>query len=212
MIRKYPPYKMLVILIVLIAMLSYFALDLYLRENSKLHSKNSETQYYNNIIPNQGPILNQNQQNSLNNVQDLQDAQTHVTKRLSPGAKIIMEKYFSICNHTIRQTINIPPDMVNLTEEQLKTAYKNWVIKKFSPKEVILYQTIDAKCPNHFILKEKDGFVAIYYQTPINGINLKEVTSINVQNLRAKDRDRLKNGIKIDSQKELAQVLEDLGS
>lgn len=209
MIRRHPPHKMLSFLIILLAMLGYFSFDLYSREQSKVKHGIPE-------IENMESSPNPNLQNPPGNLPEPPNTDVEggrpEDKVIRPGAKLIIEKRFSVCGHVSRKQTNVPNDMINLTEQQLKSAYKNWSIKSFSPEEIILYQEVNTKCSNHFILKEKDGLVAVYYQTPVNGISLKEVTPILVENLRAQDKERLKTGIKIESQQELAQVLEDLGS
>jgi len=209
MIRRYPPNRMLSILLVLLAMAAYFSYDLYTRE-TKSNKPNLRFQA--------SPISNVSPQKALPQEAPPKTSNTEVqgsrpeSNIIRPGAVLIFENKYTECGHVITSKLDIPQDMVNLTENQLKLVYKNWEIKKFSPLEIILSKKIDSKCYNHFILKEKDGFVAVYYQQPIDGISLKEVTPLLVKNLPLREMQRLKEGIKIESQEELAQTLEDLGS
>ena len=131
---------------------------------------------------------------------------------ISPDAVLVLSRYYAVCGHTTVEETQVPKDMVNLTLEELRTAYKDWEIREFSDKRVMMLKQMPGKCPEHYILREKDGKVAIYYETPVDGIDLKEVTSIPVENLRKEDRANLTRGIKAASKRELAQVLEDLGS
>lgn len=209
MIRRHPPHKMLSLLVIMLAMLGYFSFELYSRNQAKVKPGIPEI---NNITSPE----KENAQNQSNSIQSIPNTQVEGGRpentTIRPGAVIIMEKKFLTCGHTDRRRIEAPHDLVNLTEEQLKLAYKNWIIKKFSPEEITIYQDIKGKCPNHFVLKDKDGLVAVYYQSLVNGITLKEVTPIPVGSLPAKDKEKLKTGIRIESMQELAQVLEDLGS
>jgi len=205
MIRRYPPNRMFSILVILIAMAAYFSYDLYIRENQ---SNTKQIQFRENTIPKK--IISQAMPPQVPNT-EVQGSRPEDTI-IRPGAIIIIEKKYTKCGHVISSKIDVPIDMINLTESQLKLAFKNWNIVKFSPEKIIISQKIHSKCRNHFILKEKDGFVAVYYQQPIDGIALKEVTPLLAKNLPQKERSRLKDGIKIESQKELAQTLEDLGS
>jgi hypothetical protein len=207
--RKHPPHKMLSLLVVLLAMLSYFTIDLYTHEQSS--SKSGSHGSGNTII---APKIDQvppiENKNSAPN-KDVAGSRPE-NNVISPGAKISMEKHYLNCGHAITNEINAPANIVNLTEQQLKLAYTGWVIQKFTPLEVVISQDVNSKCPYHYILKEKDGYVAVYYQTPINSISLKEVTPILVSNLKSEDQENIKAGIKIESQQDLAQRLEDLGS
>lgn len=209
MIRKHPPHKMLSLLVILLAMLGYFSVDLYIHEQSKSKSNNHN---FGNTITN--PV--NKPKPPVEKASNTQNKEVQGSRPegnvISPGAKIIMGKRYLKCGHIIKNQINASVNVVNLNEEQLKLAYKGWSIQKFSPLEVIIYQDVNTKCPYHYILKEKDGYVAVYYQNPINGITLKEVTPILISNLRAVDQEKLKTGIRIDSQQDLAQRLEDLGS
>lgn len=203
MIRRHPPHKMLSLLIILLAMIGYFSVDLYFREHAKTAPDTRDMNMPLNPGSNTGTPDSQN---------IAAEGERPENKIILSGAVIIMEKKYTACKHIIKKQIDAPADMAGLTEFQLKLAYKDWMVKKFTPSEIILYQEVQSKCPNHFILKEKDGFVSVYYQTPVNGITLKEVTPIPVSNLRSEDRKRLETGMNIESQEELAQALEDLGS
>lgn len=134
------------------------------------------------------------------------------TEMIQPNAILSMEKHYSVCNHTIKSESVVPSDLVNLTKKQLASAYSEWQIKDFSPKKIIMTQTINSKCQNHFVLKIKDGFVAVFYEKPINGVSLKELTPLPASSLPEKERKKLEEGITLESLDELSQVLEDLGS
>lgn len=209
MIRRYPPNRMLSILVVLIAMAAYFSFELYSKEHQL---NNYQIQYKGNSLPekpkNESSTKNVPPQVSNTEVQGSRPEDTLIR----PGTIIIIEKRYTKCGHTVSTKIDVPIDMVNLNESQLKLAFKGWEITNFLPKKVVLIKEVQTKCINHYILKEKDGLVAVYYQQPINGVSLKEVTPLSVKNLPQKERSRLKEGIKIESPQELAQTLEDLGS
>ncbi len=210
MIRRHPPHKMLSLLVILLAMVVYFSLDLYWREHQP--KSNSGLPQTNNAADSPS----RSKPDTVNTPEPGPDTRVEggrtEDKTIHPNASIVTEKKYTTCGHIIRKRTAAPEDMVNLTESQLQKAYRDWTVKEFTPDQVVIYQEVHSKCPDHFVLKDKDGLVAIYFQTPINGVTLKEVTPISVRNLRSQDRTRLKSGIKVESSKELAQVLEDLGS
>ena len=90
--------------------------------------------------------------------------------------------------------------------------YENWEIRSFTSKEVSLFREIEANCNDHFVLKEKDGFIAIYNKVTEDNINLKEVTDIDVLNLPSGDIENLKEGIYVYGQDELSSLIEDFNS
>ena len=75
--------------------------------------------------------------------------------------------------------------------------------------EIVLYKELDKFCNEHYILKEKDGNIAIF-ELDVNG-NEKflEDTEISIQYLTKKDLERVQEGIKIYTKKELNKTMED---
>jgi hypothetical protein len=194
---------MLAVLVIMICLSAYFSYTLHLTGSKKNQH---------NIIPPTTASVPVKQPEA----KPLVVPETHVSTpaeiRLSPNATIVTQKYFTKCSHTTQTTSTIPQDMVNLTQEEITLAYKDWQIKSFEPTKVVLIRKFNAKCPTHYILKDKDGFIAIYYQMPVNGIDLKEVTTINISRLSKTDQEKIKEEIYIESDKELARILEDLNS
>ncbi len=132
--------------------------------------------------------------------------------KISPYAKLIIEKKFTKCGHTTVEVIDVPNELINMTEKEIMKMYENWEIRAFNSKEVSLYREIAANCNDHFVLKDKGGFLAIY--TNVNGdkMNLKEVTDIDVSNLPSGDMENLKKGIYVYGQDELSSIIEDFNS
>lgn len=58
----------------------------------------------------------------------------------------------------------------------------------------------------------QDGYVAVFYQNPVNGERLKEVTKMPVNSLSENDRKYLKTGIKVIGDDKLIKVLQDYES
>lgn len=122
------------------------------------------------------------------------------------------KEVYSICGHTIITRTDMPEDIISMDENSFILAYDDWKIEKFSQNEIIISKIINKKCHNHYILKEMDEKVAIFYQEPVDGVFLKELTNIQIANLKVIDQERLRNGITIDSNEQLAEILEDFNS
>lgn len=163
----------------------------------------------NNIATEMGSYEGSNEVYDYNN-DYVQNALTQDT--ISQDAVLSMKTHYKQCGHTINENIKVPQDIAALTEKQFKIAYKDWNIEKFSSDEIIISRVLQEKCPEHYIVKERNGKVAVYYQRPINGISLKELTNILVVNLSRVDQIKLKEGIIINSNEKLAELLEDFGS
>ena len=99
--------------------------------------------------------------------------------------------------------------MVNKTKEELEKIYKNWNIVTFRSDEVLFYKELEEICDEHYMLKELDGYIAIYILDEQNNPTLKEMTAIVTAYLPEEDVERLKEGIKVTGKEGLNQALED---
>lgn len=133
-------------------------------------------------------------------------------EKISPYAKLVIKKKFSKCNHTTVSIVDVPKELVNLPRKDLEEKYSGWEIEKFSSDEVILYREIAANCEDHFVLKEKDGNIAIYNETDEDEMNLIEMLSVNLDLLSEEDKNKLQEGIKIYGKDELNSLIEDYTS
>ena len=133
-------------------------------------------------------------------------------EKISPYAKLVIKKKFSKCNHTTVSIVDVPKELVNLPRKDLEEKYSGWEIEKFSSGEVILYREIAANCEDHFVLKEKDGNIAIYNETDEDKMNLIEILSVNLDLLSEEDKNNLQEGIKIYGKDELNSLIEDYTS
>lgn len=133
-------------------------------------------------------------------------------EKISPYAKLVIKKKFSKCNHTTVSIVDVPKELVNLPRKDLEEKYSGWEIEKFSSDEVILYREIAANCEDHFVLKEKDGNIAVYNETDEDKMNLVEILSVNLDLLSEEDKNNLQEGIKIYGKDELNSLIEDYTS
>lgn len=132
--------------------------------------------------------------------------------RVSPYAKMVIEKKFSKCGHTTVNILDVPKELVNLTESEIRERYSGWELTNFSEKEFTLYRVIEANCDDHYVLKDEDGYIAVYAELTDEIRNLVEKTEIDVNSLREEDRLDLAEGIRIYGKEELTSLIEDFGS
>lgn len=133
-------------------------------------------------------------------------------EKISPYAKMIIEKKFTKCGHTTYKVLDVPKELINLSEKELAEKYTGWDVKEFSADEFTLYRLIEANCEDHYVLKEEDGYIAVYNELTDDISNLVEKTEIMVESLREEDRNELLQGIKIYGQNELSSIMEDFES
>lgn len=147
-----------------------------------------------------------------NGMQEAEVKNVSNQKAITDDAIFIRKSRYNVCGHTITESGTVTKDISSLTEMQFRTAYSDWNVEKFSPDEIVVSRELNEKCPNHYVIKEREGMVAVYYQKPENGVLLKEITNIPIMNLPNEDQKRLKKGIEVNSNQALAELLEDFGS
>ncbi len=129
--------------------------------------------------------------------------------KISPQAVLVMNKYYKECNHTITSVVEIPVDMVNLTEEKLQNEYPDWEIISFNSKEVSIYKEFDGVCGQHFVVRENNGVITVYSLNEDEEESVYEITDINTRYLPDADKEKIQNGLVVYGKNELNALLED---
>lgn len=129
-------------------------------------------------------------------------------EKISPNAALTLKRKYTKCGHTIKEYKNIPDDLVNLTKEELVKKYKEWDVEKFSNNEIILIKDVEGICNEHYILRQKDGVIAVFKIEENNKEVLEELTGITVEYLTENDKMEIEKGIKVYGKEELNSILE----
>lgn len=129
--------------------------------------------------------------------------------KLSPNAIIIEKRYYTECDHLIRETVDIPEELINQGEEELRSVYFGWNVEKYSPSEVIVYKEFKGICNEHYVIKEHEGVLGVYIQNNDGLEEWLEDTEIEVQYLPEDDVEKFKVGVKVVGKMNLSTFLED---
>lgn len=133
--------------------------------------------------------------------------------RISPNTFVEKKTYYKKCEHSITNLENAKEETINMTEKQyrkyMKENYPNIKIISFSPREIVLREERNHLCPNHYIIGQADGKIAIYRIDEKGEKYLDKVfNDYPISLLKEVDQERLKDGIIVDSEEELSDVLE----
>lgn len=195
----------MIIPIILVILIGIVVGRLIYNNNEKLANKN-------NIIQNEINIASEKVTDDC--IEEYQEVQEEVVansqeEKISPNCLLILKKYYDECNHTINEYVDVPQDLVNGTEEDLKKEYPYWQIEKYSSNEIILYKEFNSNCGQHFVLKEDEGKITVYKINENNEEEIYEKTEISVEYLSETDKGKISEGIKVNGIEELNQLLED---
>jgi hypothetical protein len=92
--------------------------------------------------------------------------------------------------------------------ERLASAYDKWTMESYSPKKVIFSKNVQKNSPYHYVLKELDGYIAVYDADN----TVKEVTSANISSFDEEEKEKYIKGIDVLGNEKLASILQDLES
>lgn len=134
---------------------------------------------------------------------------SNIKVKTSPNTLFIFKTYYKDCNHTKTKKIEIPKEFVNQTEEKIQEKYRDWKIEEFTSSEVIFYEEQEGICNEHYVIRENNGYVAIYTIDSLAQETLKETTEIVTSYLPETDKQRLQEGIKVIGQESLNATIED---
>ncbi len=153
-----------------------------------------------------------NKKNSIGKNQELKNEiiETNSSdEKISPNATLVIKKYYKDCGHTTKDYAEIPDEMVNMRKEEIADKLQEWDIKGFSSNEVVIYKEMEGICDEHYILRNKNGSVAIYKIDSNNKEVLREITDISTEYLTENDLVKLEQGIKAIGKEQLNSILED---
>lgn len=130
-------------------------------------------------------------------------------EKVSPNANLVIKKYYKQCGHTTKEYAEIPAEMVNKTQEQIEKLYPDMSLEGFSPQEVVILKQEEGICDEHYILREKEGNIAIYMVDKNGKETLREQTGISTEYLPQTDLETIQKGIKVYGKEKLNSLIED---
>ncbi|AOT72811.1 BofC C-terminal domain-containing protein [Geosporobacter ferrireducens] len=135
---------------------------------------------------------------------------------ITNNTRFLLRTYFEKTRDTITRENKIPSEMIGKSLEEfsiyLQNAYSEWDIRELNKDLVELYRIKDAISPNHYIVKQSNGFIAIFNVDEEGNPILLEQTNIPVSALTEVDREKLKQGIVVKGMDGVNQIIEDYSS
>lgn len=188
-----------IILIFIISICVGFVLA---KGKNKTNLIGSKDDLENNVI-----VENKIMINEINNDIDILETSFEDDK-IEIDTKLILRKNYIDCKHVVSKEVELPGELINLTEEQLKVKYPDWQIEEFDDDEVILYKNIYGLCGEHFIIESGENFIEVYSLDEEYDKEMYQVTNISIEYLAEEDLEKLEEGIYVYGTQELNAVLE----
>lgn len=133
-------------------------------------------------------------------------------ERIAPYTKMVYQYYYPQDDIT-KEVEDVPPYyLLDFSREDLVKTYEDWQVVSFSEKEVVLKKKMAGKSEERYVFGVKDGLVAVFYQEPKEGNEIRELTNIPVSALPKEEQERLAEGFFVYGEESLAKILADYGS
>lgn len=129
-------------------------------------------------------------------------------EKISPNCSFTVRTYYKGCGHITSQYNNIPDELVNKTEEELKEMHPEYLIETFKSNEVVVYIEKEGKCGEHYLVKDLNGTVVIYERLSDGTERLIEETGISTDYLPETDKIQIQEGIEVNGKQELNKLIE----
>lgn len=129
--------------------------------------------------------------------------------KVSPNAIMNEKRYYKKCDHLIRETVDIPEELVNMSEEDVKKYYAGWNIEKYTPTEITIYKEFLGICNEHYVVKKNGDVLGIYIENDDGVEEWLEDTQIEIQYLPEEDIKNFEVGVKVVGKTNLNLFLED---
>ena len=130
-------------------------------------------------------------------------------EKISPNCSFTIRTYYKGCGHITSQYNNIPEELVNKTEQELKEMYPEYMVETFKSNEIVVYQEKEGECGEHYLVKDLNGTVVVYERLNDGTQRLLEETSISTDYLPETDKIQMQEGIEVNGKQELNQLIED---
>ena len=155
-------------------------------------------------------------------IQQMRGADVNVSKtpveeqpqaaKVTVNTKIVFIRKYTQSDSVNIKEINAPDELVGANEEEVKKAFSEWTLDGFSKEKVTLSRQIDSYAPGTFVVStstvEEEEVLAVYEYSENGERMLKEVFDTPLAVFDEAEASKLREGIVVTGEEELARVLQ----
>lgn len=193
---------MMIIVAVLLVIATIYSVYAIFSSDEEIEEENNDNTYVSELVEDECTEEYKEEQENSTTVSTTQE-------KVSANSQLILKKYYEKCEHTINEYVEMPEELVNMTEEEVKLQYPDWEVIGFEPNKVTLYKEFDDVCGEHFKLRVEEGKVVIYLVNQDGTESLYEKTDISSEYLTETDLINMQDGLEIFGKEELNKIIED---
>ncbi|WDV47531.1 BofC C-terminal domain-containing protein [Clostridiaceae bacterium M8S5] len=136
--------------------------------------------------------------------------------KITPNTKLEYVYNYTKCNHTLKEIQNPTSNIIGMNKEEymlyLTKNNPQWELIDFSSDRITM--SIDKKqlCPEHFIIGVENGLIAIHKVDEDGNKVLYKIINNSIKLLNEIDQQKLIEGIVVNNEEEMIEVLENFSS
>lgn len=131
---------------------------------------------------------------------------------ISPNTFIEKRTNYKECGHVESEVDLADSSIVNMTRNEYEDYLRdntNYRLISYSSTKITIWGERNHLCPNHYVIGENEGNIAVFtIDEDGNRILERVFEDYHIDILQELDREKLINGIVVDSQDELSEILE----
>lgn len=131
---------------------------------------------------------------------------------IGPNTFIEKRTDYKECGHVESEVELADSSIVNMTRNEYEdylANHTNYRLVSFSSSKITIWGERNHLCPNHYVIGENEGRIAIFTIDEDGNRVLERVfEDYHIDLLQELDREKLMDGIVVDSQDELSEILE----
>ena len=134
-------------------------------------------------------------------------------QKITPNTIIEQRTLYKECGDLISTNAFPSSNIVNMNKDEYNNYLSNESsilrIVSFSSNKIVIWGEKDSLCTNHFIIGEENGNIAVFkIDSNGNKVIYKKFDDYPLELLMELDQEKIKKGIRVDSEEELSDVLE----
>ncbi len=133
----------------------------------------------------------------------------YLSYRLENQSVLIFERHYAKCNDVLSDESAMTHFHLGKTRADMELAYPRWRLTDFTPEKVVFRKEIDGYCPMHYIIKEKEGYLAVYRSHKETGeLYIEDELNVRFDWLERDVQEQIRNGLVVDTAEEVEQLVE----
>ena len=197
-----------------------FGAAFYVYRNSSINNdvqNNKAESVYQNENQEQIEEVTENTDDNTVKTENVDNTEDHLQmviadNTITESTKMVYQYYYKN-EGVMEESEEVPPYfLLGFDFNDMLEYYPDWQIVSFSSKEVVMRKIVEEKNEESFIVTQKDGYIAVYYEDKDEGRTLYEITETPISTLTHEEQIRINDGIIVKSEYELAKILAEYNS